>query len=138
MKVQSGATVVLRYRDGHAARCLLAREFSPRSAVVEVVDTEGHELQVDVDELKAVFFLKDPRQRDAQLELGTTPNEPRGSSVARAEFFDGEVMGGRVETYSVQDKGFYLFPTSVDSNNERVFVVASALNTLSIEGFSQA
>jgi hypothetical protein len=39
-----------------------------------------------------------------------------------------------MESYSVADSGFYLFPVSVDSNNRRIFVVARALRTLSIDG----
>jgi hypothetical protein len=34
----------------------------------------------------------------------------------------------------MENSGFFLYPTSPESNNEVVFVVARAINTLSLEG----
>ena len=39
-----------------------------------------------------------------------------------------------MESYTVADSGFFLYPSSVESNSERIFVVARALRTLTIEG----
>jgi hypothetical protein len=128
-------SVVLRYRDGHALRCVLTKEFEPSDRVIEAETSDGDSVRVEVESLKAVFFLKDPQLRSLEMQLGeTTQQPPPGGAPARIEFFDGEVISGRMESYSVADSGFYLFPTSVESNNERIFVVARALRTLSIEG----
>jgi hypothetical protein len=95
---------------------------------------EGDSVKVEVDALKAVFFLKDPQRRDADMVIGMPKQDLPGGALARVEFFDGEVIHGRMASYSVADSGFFLYPTSLDSNNERIFVVARALQTLSIEG----
>jgi hypothetical protein len=111
----------------------LQGDFRPKDEdQIEAVTTDGTEIAVPLADLKAVFFLKNPRRR--QLELDSTAQTPAGSAMAQVEFFDGEVINGRVKDYSVANKGFFLYPTAPDSNNERIFVVASALTTLAIEG----
>jgi hypothetical protein len=126
-------SVVLRYRDGAAIRCVLLDEFVPHTHFLRVETEDGDILDVNLVDLKAVFFLKDPRRRDADIELGDTPPVPN-SAAARVEFFDGEIMRGRVQHYSVADMGFFLYPSAPESNNERVFVVALSLSTVAIEG----
>jgi len=126
--------VVLRYRDGHALRCHLKADFEPSDHVVQAETEDGELVTVDVDALKAVFFLKDPLKRDADMVIGRSEDERPKGALARVEFFDDEVIHGRMESYSVADSGFYLYPTSLESNNERIFVVAHSLRTLSIEG----
>ncbi len=130
----SAGNVVLRYRDGRTVKAALDAEFSPHTQVLEVAveDAAVHE-RVSLDQLKAVFFLKDQKQREADMSLGEMSARP-GSALARVEFADGEIMRGRVSNYSLADAGFYLYPTAADSNHHKVFVVASALTTLAIEG----
>ena len=126
--------VVLRYRDGHTLRCVLTKDFMPADQLVEAATAEGDNVRVKVEDLKAVFFLKDPLRRDAEMHAGEAEGRGRGGAVATVAFFDGEVIKGRMSSYTVADSGFFLYPTSVESNNERVFVVARSLQTLSIEG----
>ena len=125
--------VVLRYRDGLTRRGHLTGDFSPKAFELTVIAEDGEELVVDVGELKAVFFPKDPRQRSAELD-GTGRTVPPGSALAKVEFFDGEIIRGHVQHYSVANSGFFLYPTSPESNNEKVFVVARSITTLSLEG----
>jgi hypothetical protein len=133
MEQSERGPVVLRYQDGHALRCTLTSEFDPGAQAVEAETVDGDRVNVDVEALKAVFFLKNPQRRDADMVIGR-PGGKRGGALARVEFLDGEVIQGRMESYSVADSGFFLYPTSLESNNERIFVVARALRTLSIEG----
>ncbi len=134
MEEESRGAVVLRYRDGHALRCNLTKDFTPEDKVLEAETAEGDAVRVGVGDLKAVFFLKGQARRDAELHLGRSADEDRSGAVATVEFIDGEVVRGRMASYSVADSGFFLYPVSVESNNERIFVVAHALQTLSIEG----
>ena len=125
--------VVLRYRDGRTERCSL-EQFSPRAASIDVTTCDGDVRKVPVDELKAVFFVKDPKRRNAEMELGVTSSDIPKGAMTRVEFFDGEIIRGWVQHYAMGNSGFFLYPTAVESNNERVFVVARALNTVDIEG----
>jgi hypothetical protein len=125
---------VLRYRDGHLTRCKLTREFTPLDFAVEAGTDDGEKIQVNISDLKAVFFLKDPRRREAEMQIGAKEKGPPSGAPARVEFFDGEIVHGRVQEYRMENSGFFLYPTSPESNNEVVFVVARAINTLSLEG----
>lgn len=125
--------VVLRYRDGDTSRCKLKGDFAPDADVIEVITEDGERGQVSVSDLKAVFFLKHPRQRHREMTLNERAGEEPAGALARVEFFDGEIMRGRVQRYSVANRGFFLYPTALESNNEMVFVVALALTTVSIE-----
>ena len=93
---------------------------------IEVESAGGDLRRVLVGDLKAVFFIKDPRQRELDLE-GEPPEPHRGSApVARVEFFDGEIIHGWVTHYSVENTGFWLYPSAPDSNNERILVITGA------------
>jgi hypothetical protein len=130
----TGRDVVLHYRDGSTCRGQLLREFSPSDHVVEIRTDEGENIRVEFEALKAVFFIKDPRRRDIEMQISSMDllKSAPGAS-ARVEFFDGEVVHGRVAQYSVEEHGFFLFPTAPESNNERIFVVVQALKTLYVE-----
>lgn len=126
--------VVLRFRDGNLTRAVLTREFTPLDFAVEAESDDGEKLQVNISDLKAVFFLKDPGRREAELHMGAVVGDPPQGAPARVEFFDGEVVHGIVQEYRMENSGFFLYPTSPESNNEKVFVVARSINTLSLDG----
>jgi len=131
---ETGREVVLHYRDGSTSRGRLRREFSPGDQAVEITTSEDEDIRVKFEGLKAVFFIKDPRRRDIEVQISTMDIfKPASGAVARVEFFDGEVIHGRVAQYSVEEHGFFLFPTSPESNNERIFVVVQSLKTLYVE-----
>jgi len=130
----TGHDVVLHFRDGSTCRGQLLREFSPGDHFVEIRTDDGDDLRIEFEGLKAVFFIKDPGRRDIDVQISSMDflKNAVGAS-ARVEFFDGEVIHGRVAQYSVQEHGFFLFPTAPESNNERIFVVVQALKTLYVE-----
>jgi len=131
---RSGPGVVLRFRDGAVVHGVLAEPFQPGDSTVEAVTEDGVRSTVPLEELKAVFFLKDPKRRRFEVEFGGEPEVEHPGAPARVVFQDGEIIHGRVDTYAIADGGFFLYPTSRDSNNEKIFVVAGALNSLAIEG----
>ena len=134
MEESSNVGVVLRFRDGHLTRAILTREFTPLDFAVEAEAEDGEKLQVNISELKAVFFLKDPGRREAELQIGAVVGDPPPGAPARVEFFDGEIIHGHVQEYRMENSGFFLYPTSPESNNDKIFVVARSINTLSLEG----
>lgn len=134
MESSTDREVVLRFRDGNLSHCVLNRDFTPLDFAVEARSADGEIVRVNISDLKAVFFLKDQRRRQAELQLGEMAGTPPVGAPARVEFFDGEIIHGVVQEYRMEDSGFFLFPTSPESNNELVFVVAGAINTLSLEG----
>ena len=131
--------VVLHYRDGSTRRGRLERDFTPNDHFVEIATQDGDTVRADFEGLKAVFFIKDPRRRDLEVQISSIDLYPAANGAsARVEFFDGEVIHGRVAQYSVKEHGFFLLPTSVESNNEKIFVVVQALKTLYVETVTEA
>lgn len=130
----SESEVVLRFRDGHTTRGKLTRGFTPKDFAVEAETSDGETIRINISELKAVFFVKDPHRRAVEADMGCDENQKPAGAAARVEFFDGEVIHGRVQEYTLENSGFYLYPSSPDSNNEKIFVVAQALHTVSLEG----
>jgi len=130
----SGPGVVLRYRDGTVVHGVLREPFEPGDQSVEAVTGDGVQETVSLGELKAIFFLKDPKKRRIEMEYGGGEEEEPPGAPARVVFQDGEIIHGHVETYSLGDGGFFLYPTNKASNNEKIFVVAGALSSLAIEG----
>jgi hypothetical protein len=134
MEDESGREVVLHFRDRTTCRGWLQREFSPSDNLIEVETEDGERLEVKLEGLKALFFIKDPRRRELEVQISSMEVfRPTPGAAARVEFFDGEVVHGRVVQYSVDENGFFLFPTNPESNNERIFVVVRALKTLYVE-----
>lgn len=127
-------TVVLRYRNGEVLRCELDQRFTPGDPSITVWLPDDTTVTIPLEELKAVFFLKDPRRRQIELDYGLPPSERPQGAEATIEFFDGEIIRGRIGRYSLKDLGFFLYPTAVETNNECIFVVAGALNSLALDG----
>ncbi len=132
-EIPANPPVVLRYCNGRTVHGTLLKEAPPQVDVIELETQDGSVITADLWDLKAVFFLKDPRVRQAEMELGRPVSVPFDSALARVEFSDGEIIRGRVQHYSVADRGFFLYPTALESNNERIFVVASSVATVDIE-----
>jgi hypothetical protein len=126
--------VVLRFRNGNLTRGMLTREFTPLDFAIEAESEDGEKLQVNISDLKAVFFLKGPGKRAAEMQIGSVVGDQPQGAPARVEFFDGEIIHGVVQEYRMENSGFFLYPTSPESNNEKVFVVARSINTLTLEG----
>jgi hypothetical protein len=126
--------VVLRFRDGNLTRAILTRDFTPLDFAVEAESEDGEKLQVNISDLKAVFFLKDPSRREAEMQLGSLVGDTPQGALSRVEFFDGEIIHGIVQEYRMEGSGFFLYPTSTESNNEKIFVVARSITTLSLDG----
>ncbi len=88
-------------------------------------------IEVRIEDLKAVFFVKDFAGDPSYNERKHfAPDErPPGRKVT-VKFRDGEMMVGSTVGYEPQRLGFFLIPADPKSNNLRVFVVAKAISGL--------
>jgi len=119
--------VVVRFRDGKMIKGY-TYDFNPHKGTFHVTETQYAKEVIEVSNslLKAVFFVKtfegnrDHRGPD-DFSLDSLKNIP-GLKV-KVTFSDGEVMYGSTNGYQSERKGFFIFPTDKESNNERVFIV---------------
>ncbi len=87
--------------------------------------------EVNVERLKAVFFVKDFKGDNSYLYKydGVVPG---GGKKIAVDFPDGETMIGYVLGYSPQRQGFMMTPADSKGNNERIFVVNSATKSIDL------
>ena len=120
--------VVARYVDGRVLKGRTA-DFSserPTFTLVPLGDADTAEpIDVRLDDLKAVFFVKD-FDGDSEYTEWKQFVEPRLGVKVALKFTDGEVMvGARLPLDTTN--GFFLFPADHGSNNDKVFVIRAAV-----------
>ena len=120
--------VVARYADGRLVKGYTF-DFAPaqpRFRVFSQPSASGPSVSVLVRDLKAVFFVRDlvgnPARQDSQkFPSGQVANPP-----VEVRFRDGEVMLGTADSPATDPQGFFFIPADPESNNLRVYVVATA------------
>ncbi len=122
--------VVARYVDGRIFKGF-TQDFFPNKDRFHLFPAESptsKALEVSVNELKAVFVVRDFTgdakyvERKRYLE----GEKPPGKKVA-VTFSDGEVIVGSTLGYDLSRLGFFIFPADPKSNNLRVFAVCAAI-----------
>ncbi len=96
---------------------------------------EGEQIQkILVQDLKAVFFVKDFAGNRNYKETKSLEALPASGKKIRATFKDGEVIVGYTHALHLGEQGFFLIPADPKGNNERIFVVLSSLRGLEVDG----
>ena len=126
---EAGRMVVARLRDGRMVKGT-TRDFLPNRPSVHVYvagDETTRALEVRMDSLKAVFFVKDyVGERTHQAAYDFTRVQGYGRK-AQVTFQDGEVIAGFTTGYNPKAQGFFLIPADPGSNNTRVYVINLAV-----------
>ena len=106
--------IVARFADGRMVKGT-TQDFAPAKDAFHVIGSEGgaRPVKVTVADLKAVFFVKSLVGNPAYSEI--------------KEFKDGETLVGSTQGYQPDRPGFFMIPADPQSNNERVFIVATAV-----------
>jgi hypothetical protein len=124
--------VVARFQDGRILKGTTL-DFVPTRPIFHVtpVNAKAGErpVQIDTSTLKALFFVKDfqgKRHYDERKEF--LPTEKPTGRVAAVLFKDGEVLMGTTQAYDPRRPGFFLAPVDPGSNNDRCYIVASAVD----------
>jgi len=122
--------VVIAYRDGRRLKGT-TYDFIATKKKFHIEAVEKQVLEVSVDDLKAIFFVKDLegdwlREKHSGFAEGT---HVPGRKV-EVRFADGEVMHGTTQGYSPLKTGFFLTPADSTSNNQRVYVINDAVQSL--------
>lgn len=127
--MQSSNLVVVRYQDGRIVRGS-TRDFAPNRGTFHVeVAADERALEVQIKQLKAVFFVRslsgDPGRQDLPGFVQGPAETKLGRKIA-VLFADGELLCGYTQAYSPGRDVFAMFPADTSSNNQRVFVVSAA------------
>lgn len=120
--------VVVKFKDRRVLKGKTSNFFPNKTSFhLELVD--GEKRAIRIQELKALFFVK-TFEGDKQHEKNYEDAVPGGGRKIKVKFSDGETMIGYTTGYSSDRAGFYMVPADLKGNNERVFVVVSATQSI--------
>ena len=100
-------------------------DFLPNKIKFHLEQIDGSITDIVVEDLKAVFFVKDFEGNKDHRDSYNDIFDNAGRKT-RVEFLDGETIYGYTLGYSPERQGFYLTPADPAGNNERIFVVLSS------------
>jgi hypothetical protein len=86
-------------------------------------------VNVPLKDLKAIFFVRDHQGSPGYQEKKALDPGSKGRRIS-VTFIDGEELVGTTVNYLRSAPGFFVHPADPKSNNERVFVVATAVRTV--------
>jgi hypothetical protein len=123
--------IVVRYRDGKILKGT-TRNFFPNKPVFHVgrqgATGTGDVVEVKLEDLKAVFFVRDFTGNPMHNERKQlSPGERPQGRLMEVTCKDGEVIVGTTTGYDPKRPGFFLFPIDPTSNNARVYMVSGAV-----------
>lgn len=128
--VAEARPVVARFRDGRMVKGTLL-EFSPVEGILRVIQADdGEEETIDLEALKALFFVKSYTGRPWYDEKKDFEIAREFGRKAIIQFDDGEELWGYVLAAEVSDpsrRGFFLFPVDPESNNLKLYAIRSAV-----------
>lgn len=126
--------VAVRFKDGRVSKGT-THDFVPGKPFLHLhIQNSPEAVEVQVEELKAIFFVKDFLGKPDYSESKAFPREipaAKGRKIV-VVFKDNEVLTGYTFGYDPGRAGFFIMPTDEMSNNERVFVVRSAVKEVGL------
>jgi hypothetical protein len=116
--------VVARFKDGSLLKGQTS-DFFPNKAVFHLELTDGKIMEINAEQLKSLFFVKDLTGNKDRVD---TYDEtiPGGGKKIEILFTDGEKLVGYSQGYSPARQGFFILPANRNGNNERIYIVRSA------------
>jgi len=106
-------------------------DFFPNKTQFHLEDMNGDIVEISIEDLKAVFFVKD-FEGNKDHKDNYSDEITAGGRKIKVRFFDGETVMGYTLGYSPDRQGFYLTPADLQGNNERIFVVKSATEKIEL------
>lgn len=120
--------VVARFTDGRVLKGTI-QDFAPNRPLFHLI-TDGPSatsVKIPVGALKALFFVKDFAGDPKRKDRNDFPDRPAQARQLIVHFADGEKIAGTTTAFAPGCPGFFVVPADPDGNNERVFVVRSAV-----------
>jgi hypothetical protein len=116
--------VVIRFKDDRILK-VSTNDFFANKTQFHVEDVNGDIVEISIEDLKAVFFVKDFIGNKDHKDTYKDKIAAEGRKIS-VHFFDGETVLGYTLAYASDRQGFFMVPADLQSNNERIFVVKSA------------
>ena len=116
--------VVARFKNG-AVRKGTTSDFFPNKDMFHLKSATGEVLDINIEELKAVCFVKNIEGNKERFDQ-YTDDVPGGGRKVQVKFIDGEMLIGYTQGYSPNRSGYFVVPADLENNNDRIYVITSA------------
>ncbi|MBI5102167.1 MAG: hypothetical protein HZB33_10080 [Nitrospirae bacterium] len=136
--------VVFRFNSGEVVKGFLT-DFRPDLPTLDMEDaSNGSRTRVPMEELKALFFVRSFEGDNEYKEKKAYGGSKAKGNRAFIRFRDGESLVGFLEgdvpwkrgfflsKQGAEMKGFFLLPADEDTNNLKVFVIASSISDVTV------
>ena len=126
--------VVVRKIDRDTVNGYVAPAHFVHEGKLELLNTTGNVVAIELDDIKCVFFVRDFADSDS-LSRKTFTTRPRAEGLwVRIKFKDGEVLEGLMpnDLSLTTAEGFLINPPDLRSNVQRLFVPRGALESLTV------
>lgn len=123
--------VVAHTRDGRIIKGMTT-DFDSRNEFFHLLPAEGGgiPIRLRIPDLKALFYVRDwlgNRDYSAPAGFGGTASHGRRCIVTCK---DGEVIFGFTPDFEGDSPGFTLFPADPDDNNQKIYLVREAVQSV--------
>jgi hypothetical protein len=115
--------VVVKFKDNTVLKGKTTDLFANK-AQFHLEEMNGDIVEISIEDLKAVFFVKDFEGNKNRKDKYSDKIASGGRKI-KVHFVDGETVVGYTLAYSLSPQGFFMVPADLQSNNERIFVVKS-------------
>ncbi|HXZ32878.1 MAG TPA: hypothetical protein VEH30_11405 [Terriglobales bacterium] len=126
--------VVVRKLDRDSVNGYLAPANFVREGKLELLNTAGNVVAIDLREIKVVYFVREFGETES-LSRKTFTTRPRTEGLwVRLKFKDNETIEGLManDLSSNLAEGFLINPPDLRSNTQRMFVPRSALESMTV------
>jgi len=126
--------VIVRKLDRDTLNGYVAPANYVREGKLELLNTSGNVVAIDLRDIKGVYFVRDFGDSDAQARK-TFTSRPRTEGLwVRLKFKDNEVIEGMMpnDLSQTTPEGFLVNPPDLRANTQRIFVPRTALESLTV------
>ena len=126
--------VIVRKMDRDTLNGYIASAHYISDGKVEVLNTAGNVVAIDLKEIKGVYFVREFGDSET-LARKTFTTRPRTEGLwVRLKFKDNETLEGimPVDLTQCPAEGYLLNPPDLRSNTQRIFVPRTALASLTV------
>ena len=123
--------IVARFLDGRVLKGITFNFRPERRNFHLQLDGSGEQVEVSIDELKSVFFVKDLTGNKDYTDRRNVERRGYGRRL-EVKFVDGESIVGYTQGYSPDRPGFFMSPADPDSNNDRIYVIRESTEAVNL------
>jgi hypothetical protein len=126
--------VIVRKMDRDSVQGYVAAGEFLVGGKMEVLNTAGNVVLVDLAEIKGIYFVRDFADSNS-VQRKTFTTRPRVEGLwVRLRFRDAEMLEGLMpnDLTQVRAEGFFVNPPDTRGNVQRIFVPRSALSELTV------